>query len=224
MREFGYLTLRRKKYQYDMKFVLQVITKMGKYRTPSFVIDEANRFAYENGVRWLMGDPAMQAIDPVTKQPVAGNLTAGLYVAGGTGTGKSYFLDLLNAFAKLYHLQYLDGEDVCGLSWDSYRCDEVCDDYAVNGTLQPYKTKRIICLHDFGSEPEESLYMGNRQNVIKQIVECRGDRDNKITLFTSNIPINHELVRKRYGDRVCSRLLSMCNYLTIQGTDRRKQR
>lgn len=222
MQSFGFANIRRIQYKYDLQGIMNIISKIGTYRTPNFVIDDDNRFAYVNAVKWLMGDPTMQAIDPTTNTVVKGRLNAGLYVAGNTGTGKSWLLDILNSVALMYHLQYYDGEVNCGLQWNAYRCDDICDDYSVKGDLRSYKSMRTICLHDFGSEPEESLYMGNRQNVIRHILESRGDRSNLFTHITSNIPMNHDRVHKRYGDRVCSRLNDMCNYLTIKGADRRK--
>jgi len=79
-----------------------------------------------------------------------------------------------------------------------------------------------MAFQDLGSEPMESLYMGNRLNVMRQILENRGDRTDVITLITSNLPINCQEFTSMYGDRVASRLLEMCNYFEIKGTDRRK--
>ena len=222
MRDNGFATIKRNTHQYDMQGVLNIVTTIGRCRLSSFVIDDKNRFAYENIIKWLMGDPTMKAINPTTGSEVAGRLNAGLYIAGGTGTGKSWCLDILRVFAKLYHLTYLEGDVSCGIQWDSLRCDEVCDNYAVNGELARYKSMRTVCFHDLGAEPTESLFMGNRQNVMKQIIECRGDRSNLFTHFTSNYPMSHDKLKQRYGDRVCSRLLDMCNYITIKGSDRRK--
>ena len=64
--------------------------------------------------------------------------------------------------------------------------------------------------------------MGNRINVLRQILEYRGDQTDKITLITSNLPMNHKRFIDRYEDRVSSRLNEMCNYFEIKGKDRRK--
>ncbi|MDD4154105.1 MAG: hypothetical protein PHT30_01675, partial [Bacilli bacterium] len=75
---------------------------------------------------------------------------------------------------------------------------------------------------DLGAEPEEANYMGNRINPLKTLLEHRGDYTDKLTIISSNHSINHQEILDRYGDRVASRLLEMCNYFEIKGTDRRK--
>ena len=82
----------------------------------------------------------------------------------------------------------------------------------------------IICIQDLGSEQMESLYMGNRENVIRRMIEYRGDRTDMLTLITSNLPMAHQKLEEKYGDRVVSRLNEMCNYLEIKGKDRRMLR
>jgi len=66
------------------------------------------------------------------------------------------------------------------------------------------------------------LYMGNRINVMRRILEYRGDQSDQITLITSNLPYNSKKFVELYGDRVASRLNEMCNYFEITGKDRRK--
>ena len=43
-----------------------------------------------------------------------------------------------------------------------------------------------------------------------------------ITMVTSNIPMAHEDLRSRYGERATSRMAEMMNYLTLTGRDRRQ--
>jgi DNA replication protein DnaC len=81
----------------------------------------------------------------------------------------------------------------------------------------------ILGIQDLGAEPAESLYMGNRAHVLRQILEYRGDFSDKLTLITSNLPINHQLFADRYHVRVSSRLNEMCNYFEIRGKDRRER-
>jgi DNA replication protein DnaC len=64
--------------------------------------------------------------------------------------------------------------------------------------------------------------MGNREEVIKRLLSIRGDRRDRITLISSNIPLNHKLMTDTYGDRVVSRLEEMCNYFELVGKDRRR--
>lgn len=216
-------TIRRLQYMpYQMNTALEVVEAIGKERTPRFVIDNENRFAYENFIRWIHGDPDMMCLDPNTGKAISGRLTAGIYIAGNTGTGKSWALEIMAAYCLIDNVQVIIGEDSRCLYWENIRTDAICDEYTGKGTFAAYKNKAIVGLQDFGAEPVESLYMGNRVNVVRQLLEYRGDRTDQITLITSNLPINHKMLSTRYDDRVASRLAEMCNYFEIKGKDRRK--
>jgi len=208
---------------YDMQESLAIVEAIGKSRNPAFVIDDENRFTYENMIRWCHCDTKMQAIDPVTKKVIPGGLKKGIYIAGNTGTGKSWCLEVMAAYAMAFGFVITLGEtEKRMLYWENVRADDICEEYAANGTFQKFKTRNIYGIQDLGSEPAESVYMGNRIEVLRQLLEYRGDRTDKVTLFTSNLPMNHKILVDRYGDRVSSRLSAMCNYFEIRGKDRRK--
>jgi hypothetical protein len=208
---------------YDMQESLAIVEAIGKSRNPAFVIDDENRFTYENMIRWCHCDTKMQAIDPVTKKVIPGGLKKGIYIAGNTGTGKSWCLEVMAAYAMAFGFVITLGEtEKRMLYWDNVRADDICEEYAANGTFQKFKTRNIYGIQDLGSEPAESVYMGNRIEVLRQLLEYRGDRTDQVTLFTSNLPMNHKILVDRYGDRVSSRLSAMCNYFEIRGKDRRK--
>ncbi len=208
---------------YDMQESLEIVEAIGKSRNPAFVIDDENRFTYENMIRWCHCDTKMQAIDPVTKKVIPGGLKKGIYIAGNTGTGKSWCLEVMSAYAMAFGFVITLGEtEKRMLYWDNVRADDICEEYAANGTFQKFKTRNIYGIQDLGSEPAESVYMGNRIEVLRQLLEYRGDRTDQVTLFTSNLPMNHKILVDRYGDRVSSRLSAMCNYFEIRGKDRRK--
>lgn len=213
----------RMKYNYSLDEAIEVVLKIGQSRSPNFVIDSDNRFAYENVVKWVMGDATMMALDPETRQPQAGRLEAGIYIAGGTGTGKSWLLEIMNAFCLVDEPRITLGETTRPLRWTNYRADYICDEYTSKGDISRFKTMGVIGIQDMGSEPRESMYMGNRLPVIGSIIESRGDRSDLLTLITSNLPINHSRLQELYGDRVQSRLAQMCNYFEIRGRDRRKR-
>ena len=80
----------------------------------------------------------------------------------------------------------------------------------------------MLGIQDFGQEPQENLYMGNRIDVVRQLIEYRGDKCDEMTLITSNMKMQGDVLMNRYGDRVASRLVEMCNYFEIKGKDRRK--
>jgi len=207
---------------YKMEMALKVIEAIGKQRNPKFVIDNENRFVYENLVRWVHGDPEFKCIDPITKAVIPGRLEAGIYIAGNTGSGKSWALEIISAYSVIDNVLIKLGTTKRVLHFPCFRTDMICDEYATSGVIDKYKKIPIMAIQDLGAEQAESMYMGNRLNVMQQILEYRGDQTNILTLISSNLPINHETFIKRYQDRVSSRLYEMCNYLQLTGNDRRK--
>lgn len=208
----------------DMELAIELIEEIGKARNPKFRIDEDNRFTYENLIRWIHCDTEMRCIDPETKKVIQGNLKSGIYIAGNTGSGKSWALEIIAAYTMVYNIQIQMGEIKRCMYWPNFRTDFICDEFTETGSIDRFKKMSIIGIQDLGtdSEPQESLYMGNRISVIKQILENRGDRTDVLTLITSNLPMNHPRLIDRYGDRVASRLNEMCNYFEMRGKDRRK--
>ncbi len=207
--------------EYDL---LTIMRELGQQLYGArFAIDNDNRFVYENTVRWLIGHQ-FEAIDPNhVGCTIQGDPMRGLYIAGNCGSGKSVLLQLLAAIAGHYHTEYVfDGRKIA-LCWSEKRADELCNDFVLNGAdvVANAKMADILCLNDLGSEPAEQLYMGNRVNIIRQIIEARGDRQGQITVITSNYPMLHPFIKERYGDRVVSRLQGMCNYFELKGKDRR---
>lgn len=222
MRERGFIqAVERYTYNASIEDALAIVEGLGMAMNPAFVIDDDNRWAYTQLVKWLIGDKSMQAQDPVTGVKVCGRLNAGIYLAGRTGSGKSWALNLLRMLAQAFNVHVvLNGEDRC-LNWTQARADEVCDKYIQDGDISAYKRAGVLCLQDFGAEPAESVYMGNRLQVLQQVVEARGDGGAMLTLFSSNLPMAHKSLVTRYGDRVASRLREMCNYIELNGRDRR---
>lgn len=213
------------RYQYlplDMELSLELVEGIGKDRNPKFQIDDENRFTYENLIRWCHCDTEMKCLDPETKRVIPGRLKSGIYIAGNTGSGKSWALEIMAAYSMVYNFQIQMGETKRCLYWGNVRTDTICDEYKMQGTFERFKNMSIIGIQDLGAEPAESMYMGNRENVLRQILEYRGDRTDLITLITSNLPINHKRLVDRYEERVSSRLNEMCNYFEIKGKDRRK--
>jgi chromosomal replication initiation ATPase DnaA len=214
------------RYQYlpvDMETALGIVESIGGARNPKFQIDDENRFTYENLIRWAHCDIEMKCLDAETKRIVPGRLKSGIYIAGNTGSGKSWALEIMAAYAMVYDFRIQMEETQRSLYWKNFRTDIICDEYVTSGIVEKYKKMLILGIQDLGAEPAESLYMGNRVNVMRQILEYRGDRSDQITLITSNLPLNHKQLIDRYDDRVSSRLNEMCNYFEIKGKDRRRR-
>ena len=137
------------------------------------------------------------------------------------GSGKSWALEIMAAYTLVYNFQIQMGETKRCLYWRNVRTDPICDEYTSDGSFERFKKMNIIGIQDLGAEPAESMYMGNRVNVMRQILEYRGDQTDKITLITSNLPMSHKTFLERYDGRVASRLNEMCNYFEIKGKDKR---
>ena len=207
---------------YNMKTAMYMVEAIGKDRNPRFVIDDENRFAYENLIRWVHGDTEMKCLDPETKNVINGRINAGIYISGNTGSGKSWALEIMTAYCMIDNVQIKIGDKQRSLYWNNIRTDSVCEEYKECGTIKMFKKATVMGFQDLGTEPVETLYMGNRINVMKQILESRGDATDQITLITSNISLCNKQLSVLYDDRVVSRLHEMCNYFEIKGKDRRK--
>lgn len=199
--------------------VLAEIEAVGQFRSPRFVIDDNNRFAYTNLAKWILGDPTMECINPETGMVEQGVLEKGIYLAGATGTGKSWAMDIISYLATAHGIRF----SVFG---KEERFNIVCNTaqsavYRFIDNEDPIHS-RIHCFNDLGTEMKEAIYMGNRQDVMRDYIEERADTPYQITCFTSNYPINHKFITERYGDRAVSRLRQMCNYLVMKGDDRRR--
>ena len=223
----GFAGFERYEYKhYDINSALQVVEAIGRSRNPKFVIDDENRFAYTNFIKWCHGDTTMRALNPLTGQEQAGDLNRGIYIAGNTGSGKSWCLEIMLAYSQAMGFVICfddgDGEVDKPLFWGITRADDICNEYIAKGEIQLIKKRAMIGIQDLGQEPKEVLYMGNRLNVLQQLLEYRGDRTDQLTLITSNLRISSDTLKRDYGDRVQSRLVEMCNYFEIKGKDRRK--
>lgn len=207
---------------YDVQECLQLVEQIGKQRTPRFVIDAENRFAYENFTKWIIGDRTMKALHPESKEKIPGNLFRGIYIAGNTGSGKSWCMEIMRAFADVMPFRIDFGKDICRIGWKEVRADEIVAHYVADTSIDTYKNAKILCIQDFGVEPLEAVSMGNRMNVLRYLLEWRGDHSDCLTLITSNLSLKNQSLVECYGDRVASRLVEMCNYLEIKGKDRRR--
>ena len=202
---------------------LDVVREIGIARNEKFVIDTANRFTYENIILWVHGMP-FKCIDPQSGNIIPGRLDTGIYLGGTTGSGKSWTMEIMSAYSLIDNVQVKIGGRMIPLHWECMRAETICEEYAATGTLKRIKDIPVLCIQDFGAERTETVHMGNRIDSIRQLLEHRGDSSGLITHITSNYPIGkQEALTKRYGDRVVSRLMEMCNYFEIKGKDRRKQ-
>lgn len=203
---------------WSMDTMLEAVKEIGRSYEPRFVLDNDNLSTYRNLIYWLMCDSRMTAIDPRDGREIKGRLAKGIYIAGNTGSGKSLAMNILKS---LYRLNPIYTPEKVALKWESGRADEITDYFLSSGELESYKKAPLLCIQDLGSEPNETLYMGNRVKVLQSIIEYRGDI-RTVTMVTSNIPMGHSDLKARYGERATSRMMEMMNYLVLTGKDRRQ--
>lgn len=213
----------RKSYAINEEKCIEVVKIIGSQIVHNFVIDDDNLWAYYQLIRWLFGSEDMLAMNPMVEGDVVrGRLDAGIYLAGGTGTGKSVALRIMRILARLYDVRIRIGSEERCIFWSDYNASEMCMGFGRTGDLSKYVDNQILCIQDFGSEPKEVAYMGTKVNPMRQIIERRADAGSNITLFSSNLPMRDSVISNLYGDRVYSRLVPMCNYIVMKGKDRRR--
>lgn len=203
--------------EWDMATMMDAMTEVGRMTEPRFVIDDENREMYTQLAYWLMNDRRMKARNPVTGEQVAGRTDKGIYIGGNTGTGKTTAMTIAR---KLYPNVGFRLKE--WYRWNEARAEEIASAYAQSGNIDQWRNAPLLCIQDLGCEPLEVIYMGNRVRLIQSLLEYRGDRHDFVTMITSNLPMNPNVITERYGDRVASRLMEMCNYLTLTGRDRRR--
>ncbi len=210
---------------YSVDECMEIVKAIGESFDSRFTIDENNRFVYENCVRWAIGDVGMRATHPETGAEIAGDLRKGIYIAGTVGSGKSLCMRILKTFCVKLKVRVAVGKEKVSslLWWPSFRADELAERYGKEGDISEIKSCPVIDIQDLGSEPLETVYMGTRLEVLRGILEFRGDHPGEyLTLLTSNLKMAGDDLKELYGNRVSSRLREMCNYFEIKGKDRRK--
>lgn len=208
---------------YDMDIALSVFRKLGEQITGrTFDIDEENEWVIKNVIRWAHGDSDIHAVDPESRKLIRGDIAKGIYISGGTGTGKSLILEILSKYLTIDNVRAMFlGANIKTLAFPHYTTNKVCSYYSENGDLSPFLNAPVICFQDLGIEQAETLFMGTRTKVMQTIIQERGDTRGIITLFSSNNDIIDPETILLYGDRGTSRLRKMCNYYELTGRDRR---
>lgn len=203
---------------------MQVVREIGLARSPGFRIDWQNEDAYRTVLLWMLGHDGATCTDPWTRKPCPVRLDAGIYLCGNTGTGKTWLLETMNEYARVRGLKVTCRGKVRPLAWPSVRTDRICDHYSAGGDMSFSTVWATVCFDDLGAEPVESMCMGNRMQVMRSVIERRADYGGLLTLVTSNMQPASSQFTDRYGERVQSRICSMCNYIELVGEDRRKMR
>ena len=129
----------------DMEFAMSVIETIGTYRNPKFRIDDENRFVYENMVRWVHGDTEMKCVSPDdSKKVIPGDIAKGIYIAGNTGTGKTWCLDIMSKYTQLLNIGIKIVGERHALTWGGFRADAIIAEYQQTGEYYRFAKQPII--------------------------------------------------------------------------------
>lgn len=208
---------------YSADKAMELVTAIGESMCPGFVIDDDNRFVYENFAKWLHGDQTMRALDPETKEEIPGDMKKGIYIAGGIGTGKTMCTEVMSKYGEMFGFKItFGGERERRLTWAGDSANAIVQYFVKDKETDWWQAVDTVCIQDLGSEPTEAVAMGYRVNVLRSLLEYRADRRDRLTIITSNYPMASPELAEAYGERMTSRLRGMCNYYEMKGKDRRR--
>ena len=222
---------------YDMEQEVKLFQKIGTVsiggkEVQDFVVSEFNLPIIENLIRWAMADDSLSAIDPNNPMSDDPNKQAsnskGIFIAGPTGTGKTTLIDVLISYIQLKEIfvwrsSERDGVIKVPLKIKKISAAQITNQYVSNGKVDNIFDDPFLYIDDLGSETLSSKHMGTEKNVLKELIEYRGDHRELITIFTSNYTYSDStFASSLYGDRAQSRLFEMCNLYHLVGQDFRK--
>lgn len=203
--------MRKFNYYYNSE-ILNKFAQIAANISLRYDIDDNNRKIIENVIKWLFGQDFEDSRG-------RGRLNKGIYLYGDCGTGKTVLMEALKNFSLEYKQKFIiNGKEIRPF-WKTYHANEICQKFRNGEDISPLNSIPILCVDDLGTEPEICQYMGNKSDVVKELLEIREDKG-VITLITSNIdPFTPEFER-RYGKRLTSRMRGL-NFYSLLGEDRR---
>mgnify|MGYP000870291923 CR=1 FL=1 len=137
----------------------------------------------------------------------------GLILFGPCGTGKTFAMRIFSGLFKV--------EIVSAL--------ELSQHFEIGGAAMFFENAqnfngKALVIDEIGGE-RDTLSFGNKSPVI-DFISKREDEyrlDRVLTFFTTNLK-NREELAARYGDRITSRILGMCEPVMLKGRDWRHER
>ena len=134
----------------------------------------------------------------------------GLFLYGGTGTGKTYILQAIkNRLREISHRTGIVYEN-----WVDLLIDLRSDFNMLRSRIDDITSKDVIMLDDLGSEKQTEW----SQEILYAIVNKAYNTEKRIFLATN---LSLQQFEDKYGDRILSRLGETCEMLEIKGEDRR---
>lgn len=142
----------------------------------------------------------------------------GVIFRGTPGTGKTYRMKWI---AKMLNMNIVSSEKITEqfAAAEEQDRDEVilCDPVRWAHVSEHFHD---LIIDDLGAEPESITTFGTKRNVMADILLRRYEQFPRWkTHFTTNL--TDEQIKKRYGERIYSRLNEMCVFIELNGKDRR---
>ena len=178
-----------------------------KTLVPNFKIDENNKAAIDSLFLYFIGIEQVEM--PLQK---------GILLMGGVGTGKT---------SLMYCFRQLAIEMRRGFAIET--SDAISRNYEQTGTMEKYLAKAYLtkkhvtlCIDDVGREPDVSMHMGNRRNIVEALLLERYilfKNFGAITHATTNLDADG--LKSRYGEAAYDRMREMFSVVALIGKSRR---
>ncbi len=144
--------------------------------------------------------------------------TKAIGLIGQTGTGKTFAMNIMNAYSGIDEVKYLRGDKVVKFRYKIVSARELVAAYSKSGYdgLLKFMMMANLCIDDIGSEELESNYYGTKLRVINEMIEERYRRG-LMTHFTANL--TESQIEDIYDSRVYSRLRHTTNIMFLNTKD-----
>lgn len=141
------------------------------------------------------------------------NFRKGLFITGNTGVGKTYALYAIRNHLKKFNVSCGDIENWVEVLFE---LKERMNSGSLRSTVNSLTSDRVVFLDDLGAEKQTEW----GQEMLYLIINRIYLKGTPLFLTTNLTP---EQFSERYGDRLVSRILEICEMVDIKGEDKRTQ-
>ena len=196
--------------------------QLQKYEEHNF---ETARLAFEKCCRYVL--PKWQEKHPeLTDQIVRyalqldsfnGDTDKGLILMGSTGVGKTVYLKSLSLF--MGYAQKFKFKIYTGFEMERIYQAEGEDLFSLESAMK----SKMFAIDDIGEEHTTIKRYGTEINVgVDALTQRHQLYTNKGCLTFATTNLNAEMIGKKYGKRIESRIYEMFNFIGVKGEDLRK--
>jgi hypothetical protein len=140
----------------------------------------------------------------------------GCLLFGGVGSGKTDFLKMYSFISHIFGgnaIKYVHSRDLMA----KYELE------GMSGIIEYVQKKGgFLVIDEIGLDNEISFHYGNKTNIISDLILTRYEMWKNTggkTFFSTNLSIDE--LKKKYDERVFSRMFEMCNFVVFDSSDRR---